>query len=118
MRQEANVYGETVEVLTCHTTGKFFKFASTTTIAMIRDVLPGPVRAFCKRAFTLTLEAPMPTPTAATVASVLIESFVAPAMVAIRKKLPMNFRRNIRRMKVHKGTKRTAQISSVLHMPM
>jgi hypothetical protein len=43
--------------------------------------LPGPVTVFTTKLFKLTFDAPKPTPTAASAATVLIEIFVAPAMV-------------------------------------
>jgi hypothetical protein len=67
-------------VHTCHTKGKFFKFASTTTSAMIRLTLPGPVTVFNTKPFKFTFDTPKPTPTAASAATVLMEIFVAPAM--------------------------------------
>jgi hypothetical protein len=71
-------------VHTCHTKGKFFKFASTTSSTIILDTLPGPVTVFNTRLFKFTLETPKPTPATASAATVLTEIFVAPAMVMRR----------------------------------
>jgi hypothetical protein len=107
---------------------------------MIRLTLPGPVSVFNSRAFRFTLVAPKPTPTAASATVVLMEIFVAPAMVTRwrrgndrrdedwkgeddprndeRRRDPKNLRRMTITTTVHRGMKRIAQRASVLHRPI
>ena len=68
-------------LLTCHASGTFLRFARTNSVAIIRDVLPGPVKVF-RRAPRILSREPVTLRTSATVKAIDFSGRRAPeAMV-------------------------------------
>jgi len=67
--------------LTCHANGTFFRFARSAIAAMIRDILPGPVKVLMNRFWRFVRTARAPTAATVPKAMVLMGRLVADAIL-------------------------------------